>query len=356
MAKQAGLSFETVFNDVKSKKYHPIYFLFGDEPYYSDQIADLIEKNAIPEGEKEWNQHVLYGKDIDIVNLVSYVKRFPMMGDKQLVIVKEAQEIKYFSSKDKENASDKKKSAKTVDPFIHYLENPSPSTILVIVYKHKSFDQRLKIATVLKKQSIYLESKKLYDNKIPGWITQYLAKNAYRINPRATALIADSLGADLGKIANELDKIQLNVPAEKEITVAHVQEYIGISKDFNVFELQLALGQKDILKSNQIVNYFGANPKNNPMVFIIGQLFSYFSKILMLHSSGERSSEKLAGILKVHPFFVNDYVSAAKNYGPGKLVEIIAFIREYDLKLKGVDSTETEQSELLKELVYRILH
>ena len=358
MAKQA-LSFESVFRDVKNKIYHPIYFLFGEEAYYSDQIANLIEEHAIPDEEKEWNQHILYGKEIDIGVLISYVKRFPMMGEKQLIIVKEAQEVKYFNSKDKDEENetvDKKKSAKTIDPFLHYLENPSASTILVIVFKHKKFDQRLKVATTLKKHSIYLESSKIYDNKIPAWITQYLAQNAYRIHPRATALIAESLGNDLSKIANELDKLQINIPAEREISVSDVQEYIGISKDYNIFEFQAALGQKDVLKCNRIVNYFGANPKNNPMPLIIGQLFTYFSKIMIMHSSGERSNEKLAGILKVNPYFVSDYVSAGRNYPMGKLVEIISMIRKFDLRSKGVDSTESESGELLRELTYHILH
>lgn len=339
------MTFEAILKDLKNKVYYPVYFLHGEESYYIDKIADYIEENVLTESEKEFNQSVLYGKETDVSTIVGSAKRFPMMSNYQVIIVKEAQEVRNLIAKDKDK-----------DELLFYLENPLKSTILVFCYKYKEIDKRTKLAKVIEKKSVLFESKKIYENKVPDWIVSYLNAKAYHINPQATSLLTEYLGNDLSKVANELDKLMLNVKSNEEITVKHIEDNIGISKDFNIFELQNALGKKNILKANLIAKYFKANTKVNPLVVTIASLYSYFSKILIYHSLSDKSRNNVASALKVNPFFVSDYETTAKNYSLSKTIDIISYLREYDLKSKGVDSTGIEEGDLLRELVFKILH
>jgi DNA polymerase III subunit delta len=280
----------------------------------------------------------LYGRDIDVQTIISEAKRYPMMSERQVVIIKEAQNVR------------------NIEDLEAYIESPLDSTLLFICYKYKTLDKRKSFPKTVAKKGVLFESKKLYDNKVPDWINGYLKEKNYTSSPKATALLTEYLGADLGKIANELDKLMINLKEGPEITPDHIQNNIGISKDYNTFELTAALGKKDIVKSNRIVNYFAANPKDHPMPVTITTLFNYFLKILQYHFLQDKSRESAARALGVNPFFLKDYIDAAQNYPPGKIKQIISALREYDLRFKGVDNFSAEEGELLKEMVYKILH
>jgi DNA polymerase-3 subunit delta len=335
-----------ILKDLKNRKYKPLYLLHGDEPYFIDLVSNYVEHELLPEAEKGFNQTVLYGKDTDIMTVLNAAKRYPMMADYQVVLVKEAQEMKWGSE------SDDKKS---INPLLSYLENPLPSTILVFCYKYGKFDKRKKTYKAIEKNGLVFESSVLYDSKIPDWIETYLTGKGYRSNRQAPLMLAEYLGNDLSKIVNELDKLMLNVVPGEEITLKHIQDNIGISKEYNVFELQAALGKKDVFKVNQIINYFEANSKANPIVLVLGNLNNFFSKVLVYHYSKDRSPQSLARELGVNPFFIKDYEQAARSYSYGKAIQIISYLREYDVKSKGVDSN-AGHGELMKELMFKILH
>ncbi len=332
------MKFEQIISDLKNKVYHPVYVLMGEEPFFIDQISDYIEENVLDESEKSFNLTISYGKDTDVHTLIGYAKRFPMMANHQVIIIKEAQNL------------DK------IDEFLSYVENPLKSTILVICYKYKTLDKRKVFTKSVAKHGILFESDKLYDNQLPEWIVNFLKQKKYSISPKAAVLLSEYLGADLSRIANELGKLMLNIPANTEITPDHIEQNIGISKDFNVFELQKAIGVKNIFKANQIINYFAANPRDNPLVVTLANFFQFFSKILIYHSLSDKSRNNVASALSINPFFVNDYQLAAKNYNAGKLIAIVGYLREYDLKSKGIDNISASEGELLKELLYKILH
>jgi DNA polymerase-3 subunit delta len=341
-------------SELKKKVYRPVYFLMGEEPYFIDMISDYIEQNVLDESEKEFNQSILYGRDISAAEVIGAAKRFPMMSEHQVVIIKEAQNIRDLVGKEKEGSEKTKEKAKL--PFEAYLENPQKSTILVICYKYKTVDKRTSIAKLIDKNAVLFDSKKIYDNKVPDWINNYLKGKEYTAGPKATALLTEYLGTNLSKVSNELDKLMINLPPKSEITVEHIQANIGISKDYNVFELQSAIGFKEILKANRIINYFSANEKEHPMIMTISSLYGYFCKMLSYHSLADKSKASVAAALGVHPFFVNDYERAAKNYPMGKLKSIFSYLREYDMKSKGVDRGSATEGELLKELVFKIMH
>jgi len=333
-----------VLRELKSKpQYNPIYFLHGEEPYYIDKIAAFIEENAIPPHEKGFNQTIVYGKDVSMNVILGSAKRFPMMAQRQLVMVKEAQDISDFGQ-------DKAK-----EMLQAYLEKPLPSTILVFAYKNKKLNGNTKLYKDLDKKQLLIESKPLYDNQLPKWITDVVKEKGHGIGEKASVLLAEYIGNDLNRINNELDKMLINFTTKTEITEEHIAKYVGVSKEYNTFELQKALGLKDILKSNKIVNYFEANPKNNPLIPIIALLFGYFSKLLLVHQATDKSKGNLASVLKVNPFFVDDYLVATRNYPLVKVIQIIGFLREADLRSKGVDSN-AEDGQILRELVFKILH
>lgn len=331
-------TFQSIMADLKRKVYHPVYFLCGEEPYYIDKITDFIANNVLEEHEREFNQTVIYGKETEIANVIEYAKQFPMMANHQVVIVKEAQNLR------------------KIEDLQSYLENPSKSTVLVLAHKYKKPDKRKAFGKKLAKHSVYFESKKLYENKIPDWISSYLSERKYRISPKASLLVTEYLGTDLSKVANELDKLMLNLPEGTEISPKDIEENIGISKDFNTFELQGALGKKDLYKANLIAQHFALNAKEHPLVVTISSLYTYFSKILGYHFLKDRSQATVATALKVHPFFVKEYELAARNYPAKKAVAIIRYLKDFDLRSKGVNNPSTSDGELLKELVFKILH
>jgi DNA polymerase-3 subunit delta len=342
------MTFDQIIGDIRKKVYAPVYFLHGDETFYIDAIAEALEKQVLNESEREFNQTVLYGKDTDLLTLISTAKRYPMMASYQVVIVKEAQDIRNLISKAEGKDSR--------DPLIEYIQKPTPTTILVFCYKYKTLDKRTRLFKALQSGCVVFESKKLYDNQIPDWITRHILSKGFRTNPKATQLMAEYLGTDLSRIANEVDKLVLNLKPGDEITATMVEENIGISKEFNVFELQSALGKRNIFKANQIVQYFGRNPKNNPLVLTIPSIFTFFMKLLTYHSLTDRSRNAVAAALGINPYFVTEYETAAKAYPYPLVIRNISYLRDYDLRSKGVRNDSTGDDELLKELVYKLLH
>lgn len=337
---------DKILEDIQNRKFKAIYFLQGDESYYIDLIAEALEKKVLTEAEKGFNQTILYGKDVDLMSILNAAKRFPMMSEYQLIIVKEAQNIKFAKAE-----------AKELDVFNAYLENPLKSTILVFCHKYGTLDKRLKTAKLIEKSGLLVEFKKLYENKVPEWVVNYLKHKGFMIDAKAAFVVAEFLGNDLSKITNELDKLCINVDKTKAITVEDIEKNIGISKDYNVFELTNALAKKDVIKANKIIDYFAANKKDNPLVLILGNLNNYFSRIFSVHFLADKSTASIASNLKVAPFIAPEYLNASKAYNIDKTCQIINLLREYDLKSKGVDSTgNTEEGELLKELVWKILH
>lgn len=332
------MKFEQILNDLKNKIYYPVYFLGGEEAYYIDEISNYIEKNVLTDTEKEFNQTVIYGRESDVPSIVSYAKRYPMMANYQVVIIKEAQDIQ------------------DIEELLPYVEAPLDSTLLVINYKYKKIDKRKAFFKRITNKGVLFDSPKIYDNKIPAWITDYVNNKGYRITPKACVLLAEFLGSDLGKIVNEIGKLTLNIPENAEINDELIERNIGISKDFNIFELQNAIGSKNVLKANRIAWYFGANPKENPLIKTITILYTYFSKLLIYHQLKDKSQNKVAAALSIHPFFVKDYQTAARNYSYNKLCGIISYLKEYDLKSKGVNNISITDGELLKELLFKILH
>jgi DNA polymerase-3 subunit delta len=333
-----AITYEEIIGNLQKKIYHPIYFLMGEEAYFIDKISDYITDHVLSEAEKGFNQSVLYGKDLEPHVIMANARRFPMMANHQVIIVREAQNIK------------------KIEELESYVKNPLSSTILVISYKYKTLDKRKTFTKLLDQKGILFESKKIYDNQLPNWISSYLKNLQYTISPQAAAMISEYLGTDLSKVANELDKLIISLPAGSQITPDHIEKNIGISKEFNVFELQNALGERDLLKANRIINYFGANPSSNGVPAVTASLFSYFSKLLNYHFLEDKSQNNVASVLQVHPFFVKTYVSAAKNFNIKKCVEIVSLLREYDMKSKGFGNVSASPADLQREMIYRILH
>jgi DNA polymerase-3 subunit delta len=350
----AARSYEDVLRDLRNKIYAPVYLLTGDEPYFIDQISDYIEANVLDEMEKEFNQTIVYGRDCEPLQLISIAKRYPMMANYQVVVVREAQEMKALSGKEKEDDA-KSKDKEDKNPLADYFNHPLSSTVLVLCMKYKSPDKRTKLYKAIDKHGVVVTSKKLYDDKLPAWIEGYLDKKKKKINPDAAKLMADHLGNDLSRIANECDKLLFSVKEGQAVTAQDVATNIGISKEFNIFELQDAIAERDILRTNRIVNYFRANPKANPFVLTIATLNSYFTKMLLIHSAADKSDSGLIAALKINPYFLRSYKTAARNYSFDKTVSVIGLLREYDLKSKGVDNAASD-GDLLRELTFRILH
>ncbi len=333
------MSAPELLQSLQKKQYKPIYFLHGDESYYIDLISNYIEHQVLSDAEKSFNQTIFYGKDTDLITIINAAKRFPMMAPYQVIIVKEAQNIKKW------------------DDLVSYAENPAATTILVFCYKYGTLDKRLKVAKAIEKSGVLLESKKLYENQLPQWISDWVAAKKHRIGPKATALLSEYLGNDLERIANELEKLLINIPQGQEIGTKEIEQNIGISREYNVFELTSALSQKDHLKCFKIVTYFASNHKAHPFVLTIGTLATHFTRILNYHYLKDKSKGAVASALKVNPYFVGEYEIAARQYSYPKTIEIISQLRQYDVKSKGVDSTgNVAEGELLKELIYKILN
>ncbi len=335
------MTYAKIIQELKQKKYRPVYFLHGRESFFIDSITEHIEKKVLTEAERAFNQTVVYGKEVDHMALVDIARRYPMGAERQVLILKEAQEMH------------------TLKELQRYVEKPLHTTLFVIAYKHKRFNFNSKFGKALKKHALVFESKPLYDNQVPDWIQAYLKSKKLSILPGASALIAEYLGTDLSKVANELDKLAINLEAGTQVNEQHIEENIGISKDYNVFELQRALAARDTLKANRIVNYFIANPKKNPIPMLIGALYNYFSKVYMLHFLQKTPEQELLSALGLRSgFFLREYRLAARHFPRHKTEQVIGLLKEYDLKSKGVgfNSSGKPEGELLKEMVYRILH
>lgn len=328
---------KSIINDIKTGNTKPIYFLMGDEPYYIDGISKYIEETILTEEERGFNQMVLYGRDVSVEDIVSNSKRYPMMAEKQVVIVKEAQDL-----------------SRTIENLLSYAENAQPTTVLVLCYKYKTLDKRKKLAKQLAKTGVLFESKKLYDNQVPDWIKRVLGGKGYTITPKAAQMLVEFLGNDLSKINNELEKLQIILKKGEQITPQLIEENIGISKDFNNFELQNAIGERDMKKAFAIVQYFSQNPKNNPLVVTIGILYGFFAKLLKYHALSNKA--EAPKVLGVHPFFIKDYQTAARNFPMKKVSGAIAAIREVDMKSKGVGAANLSQGDLLKELLFKVFN
>lgn len=328
-----------IVNEIKQGNIKPIYFLMGEEPYYIDKLTEYIENNILAEEEKGFNQMVLYGKDVSIEDVVSNAKRYPMMADRQVVIVKEAQEL-----------------SRTIEKLESYAENPQTTTVLVFAYKYKTLDKRKKVTKMLEKAGVVFESKKMYDNQVGDWIKRILSGKNYGIEPKAAAMLVEFLGTDLSKISNELDKLMIILPKGSTITPKVIEDNIGISKDYNVFELRKAIGERDQLKAYKIADYFSQNPKDNPLVMTTGLVFGFFSQLLQYHGLKDKNPSNVAKLLKINPYFVKDYDIALRNYPMKKVSAIVATLRDIDVKSKGVGVTAIPQSDLLKEMLVKIFN
>ncbi|MFH0841113.1 MAG: DNA polymerase III subunit delta [Bacteroidota bacterium] len=332
-------TYEEIISDLKKRIFKPVYFFAGEEPYYIDLLTDYIQEKILPEAEKSFNQVVLYGEDTTIPVIIDAARKFPMMSSHQVIIVREAQSLK------------------KIEDLIYYLEKPLLSTILVINYKYKDLDKRTKFFKALEKQAVYFESPRLRDYQVPAWIERYLMAQGIKTDPNASAMLTEYLGTDLHKIANELKKLIITLPEGKPvITTLLIEKNIGISKDYNNFELQKAVGERNILKANMIVRHFAENPKDNPITLSIASLFGYFSKLLTYHYLPDKSKNNVAASLRINPYFVREYEAAASKYNVSKTVQIISLLRTYDMKSKGFGDLSSEPGDLLKELVFKILH
>ncbi|RDY61455.1 DNA polymerase III subunit delta [Flagellimonas nanhaiensis] len=316
----------------------PIYFLMGEEPYYIDKISGYIADHVLTEDEKGFNQMVLYGKETSVDEVVSNAKRFPMMANHQVVIVKEAQHL-----------------SRSIEALTVYAENPQTTTVLVICYKYKKLDKRKKLYKTIQKNGELFESKKLYENQVADWIRRILASKKYKISPKACMLLVEFLGTDLSKINNELEKLAIVVHNTTEITPELIEEHIGISKDFNNFELKKAIGEKDVHKASRIIDYFAQNPKENPFVVTITLLNTFFTQLLQYHGLNDHSPGNVSKVLGVNPYFVKEFTTAARNYPMKKVSGIISNLRHLDLKSKGVGASNMAQADLLKELLVKII-
>ena len=329
-----------LINELRNKTYRPVYLLSGQEPYYIDLVTDFMINNVLPEEEKPFNQTILYGQDTDILTVINTARRYPMMASHQLIVIKEAQQMK------------------DIDKLSVYADNPLKSTILVINHKHSPYDKRKKLTKAIQAcGGALMESPRLYENKIPDWINSWLKSRQCSIEPAACMLLVEYLGTDLSKIANELEKLIIAIPdKDRRITSESIERNIGISKDYNTFELQRALAQKNVLKANRIINYFAKNQKANPFPVTITSLYNFFSKVFTLHFIKDKSGRNIASALKVLPYFVPEYEHAAKRYNPKKAAQIISWLREYDMRYKGFGNVSATEGDLLKELIYKILH
>ncbi len=311
----------------------------GEESYYIDKLSDYIEQNVLTEDEKGFNQTVLYGRDVSIEDIVSTAKRYPMMAERQVVIVKEAQDL-----------------SRTIDKLESYVENPMPSTVLVFCYKYKTLDKRKKMTKMLDKVGVVYESKKLYENQVGEWIKRVLSGKSYSIEPKANAMLVEFLGTNLSKINNELEKLQIILPKGSTITPKHIEENIGFSKDFNVFELRKAIGERNQLKAYTIADNFAQNPKDNPIVMTTSLVFGFFVQLLKYHGLKDRNPKNVAAALGVNPFFLKEYDVALRNYPMRKVSQIVAALRDVDVKSKGVGANALSQSDLLREMLYKIFN
>ena len=340
--KNTGTSYETIMRDLKARHFSPIYILMGDESYYIDKISDYIAEHVLRPEERDFNQTVVFGSDISASQIVDSAKAFPMMAEKRVVIVKEAQNLK------------------GTEPLVKYFKQPVVSTVLVLCHKNGSIDKRKKIIPAAQVGgAVIFESKKLYERELPGFITSYFMQHEITVEQKAAQMIADHVGADLHRLTSELDKILISFSeADRMVTPEIVEKEIGVSKDFNAFELRSAIIQRDVYKANLITKYFDNNPKAGSLFSFLPTLFSYFENLMIAFYSPNRSNENaIAQFLELrNGWAARDYLTGLRNYSGMKTMQIISKIREIDAKSKGLDNPNTASSELMKELIFFILH
>lgn len=339
MAKQE-LTCDDILKELKSRQYRPIYYLMGEESYYIDLIADYITENVLTETEKEFNLSVVYGADVDVATVINAAKRYPMMSEHQVVIVKEAQSIR------------------NMEGLSYYLQKPLNSTILVVCHKHGTLDRRKKLAAEIEKSGVLFESKKIKEAQLPVFISSYMKRKGIDMDPKATAMIADFVGSDLSRLTGELDKLIITLPPnQKRITPEQIEKNIGISKDYNNFELRSALIEKDVLKANKIIKYFEENPKTNPIQMTLSLLFSFYSNLMLAYYAPDKSDQGIAAMLGLKtPWQARDYMAAMRKYSGMKTMQIVGEIRYADAKSKGVNNSLMNDGDILRELVFKILH
>ena len=338
MAKET--TYEEIARDLKNRVYKPVYCLMGEESYYIDRISDYIAQTVLTEEEREFNQTILYGVDTDVASIINAAKRYPMMSEYQVVIVKEAQNVK------------------KIEELSYYLQKPLMSTILVICHKNGVLDKRKKLAAEISKIGVLFESKKMKDAQLPGFIASYLKRKQVDIEPKASEMMAEFVGTDLNRMAGELDKLIITLPAgSRRITPEQIERNIGVSKDYNNFELRNALLTRDVLKANKIIKYFEENPKTNPIQSTLSVLFGFFSNLMLAYYAPDKTEQGIANQLSLQPTWkAKEYMAAMRVYSGVKCMQIIGEIRYCDARSKGVDNASISDGDLLRELVYKILH
>jgi DNA polymerase-3 subunit delta len=331
------MSAEKILKDWKNKLYKPVYWLEGEEEYYIDKIVHHAEHNILSEAEAGFNLTIFYGKDANWADVVNACSRYPMFADKQVVLLKEAQQMK------------------DIDKLENYINNPLKSTIFVVSYKEKKVDGRSRLAKVLKEKGEMFTTKKLYDNQLPEWASELVRSKGYTISQKALMLLVDHIGNDLSRIDNEVEKLLINLGDKKAITEDHIERYVGISKEYNVFELQDAFGKKDMAKALRIIQYFEGNPKAGPIQLILPSLYTFFSKVFMAFSVLGSDDKSIAASIGTSPFFVRDYISAAGRYGFEGTERALLLLHEYNLRSVGVNDVGTPDGSLMKELAYKVI-
>ena len=331
------MSAEKINADWKKGNFKPIYWLEGDEPFFIDQVVHYAEHKILPEAEASFNLSIFYGKDADWSSVVNACMRYPMFAEKQVVILKEAQQMR------------------DIEKLESYIDNPLASTIFVVSFKEKKVDGRSKLAKTLKSKGEMLSTKKMYDSQLPEWVNQMVASHKLTITPKALHLLVDHIGNDLSRLQNEVEKLAVNLAGRKNITEDDIEKYIGVSKDFNVFELQDALGKRDLAKTIRIIHYFEANPKAAPIQMILPALYNYFSKVFMLYSLPNITEQSAAAALGVNPFFVKEYIATARRYDYEGIEKVLLLLHQYNLRSIGVHDAGTSDAGLLKELAVKMI-
>ncbi len=331
------MSAEKIIADLKKGNYKPVYWLEGEEEFFIDKVVQFAEHNILNESEAGFNLSVFYGKDAEWADVVNACRRYPMFSDKQVVVLKEAQAMR------------------NIEKLEGYVDKPLPSTILFIAYKNKKVDGRTKLAKLLKDKGVVLSTKKLYDNELPEWTQQLIRSKGFTINNKALFLLIDHIGNDLSRLNNEIDKLALNLGERKNISEDDIENYVGVSKEFNVFELQQAIAYRDLYKAIRIIQYFEGNPKAGPIQLILPSLYNFFSKAQMVYGVPSRDEKTIAAALGVHHFFVKDYLQAAQRYSAQGVEKIILLLHQYNLKSIGIDDAGTSDAMLLKEMVVKMM-
>ena len=332
------MKYNEIIASIDKKEYKNLYFLSGDESYYIDKISIYISEKILNDEDKAFNQVILYGKETSASEIISEVKQYPFGAKYRVIIIKEAQYVA------------------NIENIENYIKKPLSTTILVICYKNKKIDKRKSFIKYIQKNLLLFESNKLYDNQVVSWINSYCKENKRLISNKSCAILAEYLGASLTKITNELDKLFININKEQEITPILIEQNIGISKDYNVFEFQNSLGKKDVMQCNKIANYLSSNSKIYPFVLTITSVFSFCQKIIIYKQIQNQDKQQIATALKINPYFISQYQIASNNYSIKQLNYIFKYIREYELRSKGIGNKNTTSESLLKELTFKILH